>query len=53
MELSDTFYHLLINAGMSILGFFVCLNIIPKFGDMFIRANLSGIDMSKKSKTKM
>ena len=53
MESDDTLYHLLINAGMSAIGFIVCLNIIPKFRDMFIRANLFGIDMSKKNKTKM
>ena len=53
MELDDTIFHLLVNAGMSLVGFFVCLNIIPKFRDMFIRANLFGIDMSKKNKTQM
>ncbi|XP_060585630.1 UDP-N-acetylglucosamine--dolichyl-phosphate N-acetylglucosaminephosphotransferase-like [Ruditapes philippinarum] len=53
MELSDTSLHLLINAGMSFIGFLLCLNIIPKFRDMFIRANLYGVDMSKKSKLKV
>jgi UDP-N-acetylglucosamine--dolichyl-phosphate N-acetylglucosaminephosphotransferase len=53
MELSDTSLHLLINAGMSFVGFLLCLNIIPKFRDMFIRANLYGVDMSKKSKLKV
>ncbi|XP_053404402.1 UDP-N-acetylglucosamine--dolichyl-phosphate N-acetylglucosaminephosphotransferase-like [Mercenaria mercenaria] len=53
MELSDTSVHLLINAGMSFIGFCLCLNIIPKFKDMFIRANLFGVDMSKKSKVKV
>lgn len=38
---------LYVNAGMSFIGFVICLNIIPKIGDMFIRANLFGIDMSK------
>lgn len=53
MELADTQFHLLVNAGMSFIGFLVCLNIIPKFRDMFIRANLFGIDMSKKNKTQI
>lgn len=53
MEVKETVYHLLINAGMSLVGFGVCLNIIPKFADMFIRANLFGVDMSKTSKAKM
>lgn len=53
MKIDETFYHLLINAGMSLVGFFICLNIIPKFKDMFVRANLYGIDMSKKTKAKV
>jgi len=53
MELSESNSNLLINAGMSVIGFLVCLNIIPKFGDMFIRANLFGIDLSKTSKAKV
>ncbi|XP_052784266.1 UDP-N-acetylglucosamine--dolichyl-phosphate N-acetylglucosaminephosphotransferase-like isoform X2 [Mya arenaria] len=53
MELSETIYHLLINAGMSLIGFLICLNIIPKFSEMFMRANLSGMDLSKKSKIRI
>lgn len=53
MEIDDTYLHLLINAGMSLVGFIVCLSIIPKFRDMFIRANLFGIDMSKREKKKV
>ncbi|ESP04791.1 hypothetical protein LOTGIDRAFT_184756 [Lottia gigantea] len=43
----------MINAGMSFLGFLLCLNIIPKFKPMFIEAKLFGIDMSKTSKQKV
>ncbi|KAJ8315940.1 hypothetical protein KUTeg_005954 [Tegillarca granosa] len=53
MELTDTQIHLLTNAGMSFIGFLVCFNIIPKFRDMFIEANLFGIDMSKTSREKV
>lgn len=53
MELTDTQFHLLTNAGMSFIGFLVCFNIIPKFRDMFIEANLFGIDMSKTSRAKV
>ncbi|XP_076457758.1 UDP-N-acetylglucosamine--dolichyl-phosphate N-acetylglucosaminephosphotransferase-like [Babylonia areolata] len=49
----DTGLTLAINAAMSAAGFLVCLNVIPKFGDMFIKANLYGIDMSKRSKQKV
>ena len=53
MESGDTFFHLLVNAGMSLIGFIVCLSIIPKFREMFIRANLFGVDMSKRDKKKV
>ncbi|KAH3812754.1 UDP-N-acetylglucosamine--dolichyl-phosphate N-acetylglucosaminephosphotransferase-like [Dreissena polymorpha] len=53
MESKETVYHILINAVMSCIGFFVCLSIIPKFGDMFLRADLSGVDMSKRAKNKI
>lgn len=38
---------------MSLFGFLLTLNIIPKFGEMFIKAGLFGIDMSKISKQKI
>ncbi|OWF38952.1 UDP-N-acetylglucosamine--dolichyl-phosphate N-acetylglucosaminephosphotransferase [Mizuhopecten yessoensis] len=53
MELSSTQTHLLINTGMSVLGFLFLLNIIPKFRDMFVAANLYGIDMSKPGRVKI
>ncbi|XP_076339158.1 alg7 dolichyl-phosphate N-acetylglucosaminephosphotransferase isoform X1 [Tachypleus tridentatus] len=38
---------LLINFAMSTAGFLVVLRVIPKFKDMFIKAGLKGVDMSK------
>ena len=38
---------LVINAVMSIIGFFVTYRSISKIGPMFIKANLFGIDMNK------
>ncbi|XP_067127168.1 UDP-N-acetylglucosamine--dolichyl-phosphate N-acetylglucosaminephosphotransferase [Centruroides vittatus] len=35
---------------MSVVGFIATFRIIPKFREMFIKAHLSGMDMSKKSK---
>ncbi|KAK7105584.1 UDP-N-acetylglucosamine--dolichyl-phosphate N-acetylglucosaminephosphotransferase-like [Littorina saxatilis] len=53
MELGDSGLTLAINAAMSAAGFLVCFNIIPKFKDMFIKANLFGVDMSKRTKSKI
>lgn len=53
MELGDSVLTLVINALMANVGFLVCLNIIPKFQEMFIKSNLYGIDMSKTTKQKM
>ncbi|XP_060076988.1 UDP-N-acetylglucosamine--dolichyl-phosphate N-acetylglucosaminephosphotransferase-like [Ylistrum balloti] len=53
MEISSTQTHLLINTGMSFIGFLCLLNIIPKLKDMFVAANLSGIDMSKPGRAKI
>ena len=52
-EFGDTRLTLLINMGMSFLGFLLCLSVIPKFKDMFIKANLYGIDLCKPSKEKV
>nr|CAG4647121.1 EOG090X07N9 [Megafenestra aurita]SVE92441.1 EOG090X07N9 [Megafenestra aurita] len=41
---------LLVNVLLSITGFFVILNVVPKFKDMFLKAKLSGIDMNKSDK---
>ncbi|KAK3107213.1 hypothetical protein FSP39_009619 [Pinctada imbricata] len=53
MDLTQTQTNLMINAGMSLIGFIVCFNILPKFKEMFIRVNLFGIDMSKQTKYKV
>ena len=53
MELGDSSLTVCINAVMATAGFLVCYNIIPKFKDMFIKANLFGIDLSKTSKEKV
>uniref|UniRef100_A0A023GE01 UDP-N-acetylglucosamine--dolichyl-phosphate N-acetylglucosaminephosphotransferase n=1 Tax=Amblyomma triste TaxID=251400 RepID=A0A023GE01_AMBTT len=42
-----------INLAMSILAHLVTLNLIPRFRDVFIKAGLSGVDMSKTTKTKI
>ena len=39
-----------VNVTLSILGFFLSLNVIPKFKDMFIKANLFGVDLNKVEK---
>ena len=53
MELGDSGLTLATNAVMSVAGFLVCFNIIPKFREMFVKANLFGIDLSKRSKEKV
>ncbi|CAG5123607.1 unnamed protein product [Candidula unifasciata] len=47
MEFGDSSLTIAINACMSAAAFLICLNIIPKFSDMFIKANLYGIDLNK------
>lgn len=44
---------LLINFTLSFLGFGLTLNVIPKFSDMFLKANLHGIDLGKANKIKI
>nr|CAG4637080.1 EOG090X07N9 [Ceriodaphnia reticulata]SVE72987.1 EOG090X07N9 [Ceriodaphnia reticulata] len=41
---------LAVNIVLSMLGYFVILNIVPKFKDMFLKAKLSGVDLNKKNK---
>ncbi|KAL3848081.1 hypothetical protein ACJMK2_018962 [Sinanodonta woodiana] len=53
MELSDTQFHILINFVMSFVGFYLCFNIIPKFKDVFMRADLFGADLSKRVQNKI
>ncbi|XP_049764251.1 UDP-N-acetylglucosamine--dolichyl-phosphate N-acetylglucosaminephosphotransferase [Schistocerca cancellata] len=46
-------YPLALNAVMSVASYFCCLRIIPKIKETFIKANLYGIDMSKRKKEKI
>ncbi|KAK9875735.1 hypothetical protein WA026_009532 [Henosepilachna vigintioctopunctata] len=43
----------IINAFMSCLAYYICVTLIPKVKDMFIQANLFGIDRCKKMSTKI
>ena len=51
--LGDSALTMTINFGMSVGAFFLCLNIIPKFKDSFISANLFGVDLNKLIKKKV
>ncbi len=42
-----------VNAALSFVGFGVTLRLIPKLKDMFLKADVYGIDMNKKDKQKM
>jgi hypothetical protein len=42
-----------ISAGISILAYISTRQLIPGLKNMFLAANLAGIDMNKKTKTKM
>ncbi|KAK0042991.1 UDP-N-acetylglucosamine--dolichyl-phosphate N-acetylglucosaminephosphotransferase [Biomphalaria pfeifferi] len=53
MELGDSGLTIAVNAVMSLTAFFLCLNIIPKFKEMFLKANLCGIDLNKENKNKI
>ena len=53
MELADIPLTLYWNGIMSIVSFFLTLRLIHGFKDMFLKANLYGIDMSKKTKYKV
>nr|SVE74234.1 EOG090X07N9 [Daphnia barbata] len=41
---------LVINIVLSVIGYSVILNVVPKFKDMFVKAHLSGLDLNKKHK---
>ena len=51
--LGDSALTIAINFGMSVGAFFLCMNIIPKFKDSFISANLYGVDRNKTTKKKV
>lgn len=44
---------LVINCVISLCAFQVTKRLIPSLGDMFINANLFGLDLCKKERTKM
>jgi hypothetical protein len=44
---------LVINIALSIIGYCVILNVVPKLKDMFVKAHLSGVDLNKKNKPEM
>lgn len=46
-------FPIIVNVIMSVMAYVVAVRIIPRFGDMFIKANLFGIDLSKSRKEKM
>lgn len=46
-------FPIVINALMSIVAFSITIRLIPKLKDMFIKANLFGIDMSKRTSDKV
>lgn len=45
--------RLLLNVSVSFIGSVCLYKVMPKFKDMFIKADLKGIDMSKKDKYTM
>ena len=45
--------RLFMNLGISILGSIILYKIMPKFKEMFVKADLKGVDMSKKEKYEM
>lgn len=46
-------FPIVVNALMSIVAFSITIRLIPKLKDMFIKANLFGIDMSKRNSDKV
>lgn len=47
------FFPIVINLIMSFVTYFVTVRLIPKLKEMFIKANLFGIDMSKTTSEKV
>lgn len=52
-EIQITWFPLMVNASMCCFMHIVTLKLIPKLKDMFIKANLFGIDMSKTTSEKV
>lgn len=46
-------FPILINFAMSTTVYFLTIRLIPKIKDMFVKANLYGIDMNKRSGEKV
>jgi UDP-N-acetylglucosamine--dolichyl-phosphate N-acetylglucosaminephosphotransferase len=46
-------FPIFVNVVVSVVAYVVTVRIIPRFKDMFVKANLCGIDMSKSRKEKM
>lgn len=44
---------LFINFFLSVLGYCITYHVIPKFRDMFLKANLCGVDLGKGNNAKM
>lgn len=51
-KLSQTI-RLVLNVAISLTGSIILFKIMPKFKDMFVRADLKGTDLSKKEKIQM
>lgn len=51
-KLSQTI-RLILNVAISLAGSIILFKIMPKFKDMFVRADLKGIDLSKKDRIQM
>lgn len=46
-------YYLIINLVASVFTHFFTYNLMPKFYEMFVKANIFGIDVNKKTRDKM
>lgn len=46
-------FPIVVNAIMSIIAYVITVKLIPKLREMFIKANLFGIDMSKRTSEKV
>lgn len=49
----EMWFPVLVNGIVSVVAYVVTVRIIPRFKDMFVKANLYGVDMSKSRKEKM
>jgi hypothetical protein len=42
-----------VNVVLSVAGYFLILNVVPKLRDMFMRAGMTGLDLGKVEKPEM